>query len=132
MLKEDVIKDYAKTLELINYQVAELCRIKEELEGRLAAFLEHPDEGQKTYIQGKYKITVNTGFNYTLNKEEYEILGNRLPACFQPVTKRVAYDLNKDVIRDIERYGSKEEIKLLSEFVSKKPKKLYIKLSQGV
>lgn len=132
MLIEDAIKDYAKALEMINYQVAELSRIKEELEGRLASFLEHPDEGQKTYVHGKYKITVSTGYNYTLNKEEYEILGNRLPACFQPVTKRIAYDLNKDVIRDIERYGSNEEIKLLSEFISKKPKKLYVRLTQGV
>ena len=71
MLREDYIKDTAKTLQQINYQVAELLRIKEELEQRLAATLEHGEEGQTTYVEGRYKIVVKTGFNYTLDKDEY-------------------------------------------------------------
>jgi hypothetical protein len=132
MLKNDAIQEYSKELLRISYQIAELARIKEELEAKLFNWLQHPSEGQKTYIQGKYKITMTTGYNYKLDIEEYEILGAQLPRCFHPVTQRIAYDLNKDVIRDIEKYGSKEEQLILSKFVSKTPKKLYVRVSPGV
>jgi translation elongation factor EF-Ts len=132
MLQQDAINDTVTTLNLVNYQVAELLRIKEELEARLCALLEHGDEGSKTYTHNKHKITVSTGYNYSLNKEEYEILGSRLLPCFDPVRKRVAYDLDKTIIRDAEKYGSAEELALLAQFLEKKPKKLHVKIIAGV
>jgi len=132
MQKQDKIIDITKTLNTINYQVAELSRIKEELEIQLNALIEHPEDGSKTYVCGKYKVTITSGFNYSLNKEEYEILSCNLPECFNPVRKKVAYELDKSVIRDAEKYGSQEEINLMSQFISKKPKKLHIRISAGV
>lgn len=130
--KDDKIKETIITLNTISYQVAELLRIKEELEKRLCNYLEHGDDGSKTYTCDKWKATVTTGWNYTLDKEEYEILKDSLPACFNPVVERVAYDLDKKIIKDCEKYGSSTELELLSKIVSKKPKKLHIKITAGV
>lgn len=126
------IQELSLTLENVNYQIAELSRIKEELEIKLNNIIKHPDEGQKSYIYGKYKITITSGYNYTLNKEEYLTLGSRLPECFNPVKERIAYDLDKKIIKDCEKYGSNEERLLLSDIICKKPKKLHIKIGQGV
>lgn len=130
--KQNLITDNIRTLELVNYQVAELLRIKEELEARISALLEHGDEGSKTYVHEKWKVTVTSGYNYSLNKSEWEVLGSHIPKCFNFVTQRVSYDLNKSVIKDAEKYASPEELELISRVLSKKPKKLHIKISQGV
>lgn len=131
MLREDYIQDTAKTLQQINYQVAELTRIKEELEQRLAAALEHKDEGQTTYVEGRYKITVKTGFNYTLDKDEYESIGRRLAEQFDPVSKIVKYELNKKIIRDAYTYGSKHDIEILDQIIKKKPAKLSVTIGSA-
>lgn len=132
MDKHDEIQDLISTLNNINYQAGELARIKEQLEPRLAELLNHGDEGSKTYAEKGWKVTVTSGYNYTLDKEEYAILGSRIPACFNIVTQRIAYDLNKTAIRDAEKYASSEELELISKMVVKKPKKLHIKISAGI
>lgn len=131
MLKEDYIKETAGVLEMIAYQIADLTRVKEELEKRLAATLEHGEEGQKTYVEGRYKITVKTGVNYTLDKEEYESIGKRLPAQFDPVTKVVKYELNKKVIREAYVYGSNEDKEILDAILSTKPAKLSVTIGSA-
>lgn len=130
--KNEVITDNVRTLELVNYQIAELTRIKEELEARVCALLEHGDEGSKSYTHGKWKVTVTTGYNYSLNKEEWDIIGSRVPACFNFVTQRISYDLNKKVIKDAEKYATPDELLLISQALVKKPKKLHLKITQGV
>ncbi len=132
MNRYDAITDTVSTLNMINYQVAELLRIKEELDTKLNTLLQHPEEGQKTYTHEKYKIIVKTGFNYSLNKEEYESVGNRLPAQFNPVKERIAYDLDKKIIRDAEKYASLQDLEILSSVISKKPSKLSVRIIAGV
>jgi len=132
MDRNDEIAELISTLNTINYQIAELSRIKEELDPRLAELLEHGEDGSKTYIAGKYKVTVKSGWIYTLNKEEFAIMGARLPSCFNPVTTRMSYDLNKSVIRDAEKYASADELALLAQVISKKPSKLNVRISAGV
>lgn len=132
MTRDEQVQENLKLLNTIAYKIADLSRIKEELEARVCALVEHGDEGSKTYVEGKFKVTVTTGYNYTLNKEEYEVLGARLPEQFNPVTKRVSYDLNKNIIRDAEKYASFEELSLLAQLIQKKPKKLHVKISAGV
>ena len=85
---EDEINDNVSTLNTINYQIAELYRIKEELEKRVAALLQHGDDYSKTYLCNKFKVTVKTSYIYSLDKDEYEIMGSRLPSRFNPVTKK--------------------------------------------
>ena len=130
--KDIAIKDAITTLNLINFQMAELARIKEELESRLNTLFEHAEEGQKTYTYDKWKITIKSGYNYSLNKEEYESVGSRLPKQFNPVTERIAYDINKNIVRDAEKYAGKDDLELLCQFISKKPSKLNIKITAGV
>lgn len=132
MNKEDELKDNVSTLNLINYQIAELCRIKEELEARVSALLEHCDDGSQTYTIDKYKVTVTTKYNYSLDKDEYECMGGRLPARFNPVEKKTTYHLNKQIIRDAERYCSEEELELFNSMISKKPAKLHLKITAGI
>lgn len=132
MLREDYIQDTAKTLQQINYQVAELTRIKEELEQRLSATLEHGSEGQQTYIEGRWKITVRTGFNYTLDKEKYEMLSRHLNSSLDPITRVTKYEINKKVLRDAYIHASEKELEILNEIISKKPAKLNVQITSGV
>lgn len=131
MLREDYIKDMAKTLNQVNYQIAELNTMKSELEQRLAAALEHGSEEQRTYNEGRYKIIIRSGIIYSLNKEEYEILGKRLPVQFDFVNKSVKYDINKKIIRDIYSYGSRSDIDVLESIVTKKPAKLNVTITSA-
>jgi hypothetical protein len=132
MNQRDQIIEYTKTLNTINYEIAELARIKEELEARLCALLEHNDDSSKTYVCDKFKVTVKTGYNYTLNKEEYMIVGHRLPLCFNPVKQVTKYELDKAVIRDAEKYGSPDDLKLMAQLISKKPSKLHVSIKAAV
>lgn len=125
-LNEDIT-----TLNLVNFQIAELAEIKERLEARIAESLHHGEDYSKTYQQGKFKVTVSTGWNYTLDKEEYQILESRIPEAFNPVRTRLAYDIDKQVLRDAEKYGSADDLMLLSHFITKKPKKLSIRITAG-
>lgn len=132
MIRDDELQDLISTLNSINFQIAELQRVKESLEPRVSGLLQHGDEGSKTYVCGKHKVTVKSGWIYTLNKDEYITMGARLPACFNPVTTRMSYDLNKSVIRDAEKYASSEELQLLATMISKKPAKLNVKITAGI
>ena len=129
MNKINEIKDLCLTLNNVNYQIAELLRIKEELDARVNALLEHHDDGSKTYVVDKFKITIKSGYNYSLNKDEYDAIGSRLQSCFNPVKQKISYELHKKVIRDCEKYGSKEDVLLLSQVISKKPAKLNVRIS---
>jgi hypothetical protein len=132
LIVRDSICDMASSLNKINFQIAELSRIKEELEARLNALLEHSDDCSKTYVVDKYKITITSGYNYTLNKDEYSIMKSQLPACFNPVKEKISYEIDKKVIRDAEKYGSSDDLNLLAQFISKKAKKLHVKVGAAV
>lgn len=132
LIVSEKIADKAKALELIGFQVAELLRMKEALEQQVVEMLKHGDEGQKTYIEGRYKITCRTGYNYSLNKDEYESIGKRLPAQFDPVQKVVKYELNKKIIREAYLYGSSQDKEILDAIISAKPAKLNVVVTAGV
>lgn len=126
------VKNIASQLNHINFSIAELQRKKEELEIELCSALAHGDDYQKTYIEDVYKITVTTGYNYSLNKNEYEILSSRLNSCFNPVKTKTVYEIDKKIFKQAEDYASSDEMNLLSQFIVKKPKKIHIKISAGV
>lgn len=130
--RSERIEETALTLHTISLQVAELTRIKEELEKRLNALLEHGDDCQKTYTYGRWKVTVKTGFNYSLNIDEYETLGHFLPKGFDPVRKVIKYDLNKNILKACDNYGSEDEKALMRKFVTAKPSKLNVTVKPGV
>lgn len=131
----DLIKDIKRSADAI----AELNRIKTELEARLAAMLEHGEEGQKTYYEAGYSIEVKASVNYTLDKDEYEVIKSHIPVEFDPVKKTqkmaITYTLDKKVIRNCKTYGSDELKKLLFEgsegkkpLLAEKPRSLTINI----
>ena len=132
MNREDEIKDNVTALNTVNYQLAELARIKEELEARVCALLEHGDDYSKTYLCNKFKVTVKTSYIYTLDKDEFEVMGSLLPSRFNPVTKKTAYHLDKQIIRDAEKYCSEQELSLFNSMISKKPAKLSVSIKAGI
>ena len=132
MLKEDAIVETAQVLERLAYEIADLSRCKEELEKHMAALLEHGDEGQRTYIEGRYKITCKTGWNWTLNKEKYEMIGRQLDSKLDPVQKVTKYELNKKIIRDAYASGSERDIQILDEILTKKAAKLSVTIGAGI
>lgn len=125
-------KELANNLNIIAYQIAELARIKEHLEAKLCNILQHGDDYSKTYNVGKFKVTCRTGFIYSLDKEEYAIIGSRLPKIFNPVKSKISYEIDKNVMREAEKYASQEELNLLAQVISKKPSKLSISVKAGV
>ena len=132
MLKHEAILETAKTLDRIAYEMAELARIKEELERRMMALLEHSDEGQKTYVEGKYKILLKTGYNYTLDKEKYEMLSRHLNSSIDPITRVTKYEINKKVLRESYLHASERELEILNEIITKKPAKLSVTITAGI
>lgn len=127
IIKQHNTKETINTLNIINYQVAELLRIKEELEEKLLHLFEHSDDSSKTYVFEKWKTTLTTGYNYTLDKDEYLIMKTHLR--INPVKERVAYDVDKKIIKDCERYGNEEDLALINQIITKKPKKLHVKIA---
>jgi hypothetical protein len=130
--KSERIEETALTLHQVSLQIAEMQRIKEELDKRLNALLEHSDDCQTTYTHGRWKITVKSGYIYSLDKEEYDTIGHFLPKGLDPVNKVTKYELNKNVIKACRSLGSKEENELLDQFVTRKPSKIHIKVYPGV
>ena len=132
MTTDERIKEDITTLNLVNFQIAELAEIKEKIEHRIAEALNHGDDYSKTYYEGKYKVTVSTGFLYNLDKEEYQILESRIPDAFAGIVrKRTAFDIDKTALREAEKYGSADDLNLIAQFISKKPKKLSVRIVAG-
>lgn len=132
MSLEDDIKKNVTALNKINLQIAQLNVLKEELDKRVAALLEHGDDYSQTYLCNKFKVTVKTGFIYTLDKDEYETMGSLLPPRFNPVNKKTSYHLDKQIIRDAEKYCSDQELGLFHSMISKKPAKLSVTIRAAV
>jgi hypothetical protein len=131
MNPQDELQDLISTLNNINFQIAELLRIKESLEPRVVELLGHGDDGSKTYTAGKWKVTAKTGYIYSLNKDEYQISASKLPQCFNFVKQRISYDIDKSVLRDAEKYASREELEIIATMVSKKPSKINVKITSA-
>jgi hypothetical protein len=130
--KEDYINDKVKALDFVNYQISELVDIKQKLEEEIIEGLSHAHEGSKSYVVGKYKVTIKTDFIYSLDKEEYSVLKGHVPAEFNPVKESVSYTIDKRIIKKAEDYASKDELMLLSKLISKKPAKPNVKVLPNV
>jgi hypothetical protein len=144
MDNEHRIEDILKTINLVNYQVAELVDIKTKLERQLielmgrAIFITDDNgkyimtdiahEGVKQHIVGKYKFKIKTDYNISVNKEEYEIIKCSLRTEFNPVIEKIAFSVNNKVLKDIEKYGSDDDKCLIQQFIVKTPAKPYVSI----
>ena len=126
MLLDDYIKDRACALAQVDYEIADLKRRQEILSEELREALNHIIVGTQSYTYGVYKITVKTGINYSINKEEYDVLSPRLPSMFNPVQVVSEYKLDKKKLLEARIYGSFEDIEILERIVVEKPAKLSV------
>lgn len=122
-LDEDI-----RTLDFINYQIADLIRRKEELEARIKEGIGHDVYGQRTYTVGVYDVTVTTGINYSLDKEEYAALRLHVPECFNPVKEVIDYKIDKQIVKQIDTYASDSEKAMIDKFLKRKEAKLNVKV----
>lgn len=137
--KSSKIADLVKDIKRAADSVAELNRIKDELELTLAAMLCHSEEGQKTYYEAGYTIEIKASVNYALDKDEYEAIKNFIPSEFDCVKKTknevITYTLDKKVIRNCKTYASDELKKMLFEgseqrkpLLTEKPRSLTVNI----
>lgn len=124
------INEYLGELDRINYQVAELQRIKHELEklvlketGRVEYDEEGniksiSKEGRHQHLIGKYKVKIKTEMIHKIDKGEYEIVKKSLRAEFDPVKTSVSYRIDNRVLNSVRLYGSKEDNEILDKFLS--------------
>lgn len=124
------INEYLRELDRINYQVAELIRIKGELEklvleqtrrveydenGKITNILK---EGRHQHIIGKYKVKIKTDMICKVNKAEYEVIKGMLRDEFNPVRTSISYRVDNKVLNNVRLYGSKEDNETLNKFLS--------------
>lgn len=141
---ENRIIDTLKTLNIVNFQIAELADIKGKLERQLIEFMgrarfitdddgkqtmtEIVHEGVKQHVVGKYKFKIKTDYNISVNKEEYEIVKYSLSKEFNPVTEKISYSVNNKLLKDVEKYGSDDDKMRLQQFIVKTPAKPYVSI----
>ena len=134
----EAIGEVIKEIERAKFYIADCTKVKNELKAHLAALLEH-GEGQKTYYEAGFEICVKSLTNYSLDKEEYEIIKNRIPPEFDPIRKSkkevITYNLDKKVIKNIMTYGDDELKKLVFDahdgkrpLIEEKPRTLSISI----
>lgn len=143
-IKMDKIEDLGRTLNLINYQIAELKEIKEKLERNVIELLGRAkfitdDEGKiimtdivhigvKQHVVGKFKFKIKTDYNVSVNKEEYEVIKSNLNNEFNPVVEKTSYSVNNKVLKELERYGSSVDKELVGKFIVETPAKAYVSI----
>lgn len=117
-MKELLIK-----LDLINKQIAELRLQKDDIEKLILTRVpQQPEEGQRTYEFGEYKLTIKTGINYKIDKEKF--LAMDLDDEINPIRVTTKYEVNPTVMRKLKsEYGL-----LFSEFVTEVPAKAAISI----
>jgi len=101
------------------------------LENLIAEKLNHMDMGQKTYHVCDYKLTITSGYNYTVDKAAYARLRDTLPAKFNVVQEKLTLSANKTAIREAMKYASPAELHVIAEVVTAAPAKLQIKIVEG-
>lgn len=142
MENQQRIEDTLKTINLVNYQIAELADIKVKLERQLiedmgrAKFITDDDgkyvmtdvrhEGLKQHVVGKYKFKIKTDYNISVNKEEYEVAKCLLTKEFNPVVEKISLSINNRLLKDVEKYASDEDKMLIQQFIIKTPAKPYV------
>lgn len=121
------MKDLLSKLDLINMQLASLKLEKEDLEKLILKEIpQQPEEGQRTYEFGEYKVTVKTSINYRIDKEKF--LNMDLDDDINPVRVSTKYEINPTLMRKLKGdYGL-----LFSEFVTETPAKPSIGVSYNV
>ncbi len=127
--QQELLSEHVRNLDKVNYQIAELKRIKDLIEKQIiihtgrASFDDEGNiihvekEGAETQVIDKYKVTIKTDKLYRINKNEYEIIEHTLRDEFNPVKKEFKYSINKSVYNNVLVYGSEDDKMIMDSFV---------------
>jgi hypothetical protein len=128
MLVEDRIKENIATLRLINEKMDEYARQKEILVNETSLLVNQKDCGSKTYNFGRDKFTITSGYNYKLDIDRYIDIHNVAPEICTFVKQEVKYVLDEKKISQLENSNYVADRKIVNMLITKKPKKVHIKL----
>ena len=124
------INEYLLELDRINYQVAELQRIKGEIEKLVlleTRRVEYDEEGNITnilkegrhqHIIGKYKVVIKTDMIAKIDKDQYEVVKKSLREEFNPVKTSISYRIDNKILNNVRLYGSIIDNETLDKFLS--------------
>ncbi len=141
---EDLMYDHLKNLETVNFQLAELKLIKEKIEAKILSLsgrVTYSDnetiasidkDGAETHFYGKYKVTIGTSYIYSIDKDEYAVLKNRISPLYCPIKEVVKVEVDKRKLRECERYASEDELLVLSQIITKKFAKPTVKITANI
>jgi hypothetical protein len=102
-----VLEGHVSYLNQVNFELARLVNIKEKIEKKIleetgrVIYDEHgvmkaiTYEGRQTESVGKYKLTIKTECNYSIDINKYEQLKRSLLPGLDPVKKKIQYSINK-------------------------------------
>lgn len=129
-IQEERLEETIKNLDLINFQIAELKELKEQVEKKLVRdmnLVSYDDngsiksvahDGEQSKIIGKYKVKIKTPSLWKINAKEYQIVKSRLRQEFDPVKQSVTYRVDKKVLETIKSYGSNEDQEMIESFLT--------------
>lgn len=110
-------------LERLNKQLAKLRLDKEQMELELIAVIGHEYEGSKTYDIGERSVTLKTDMIYSLDKKAYMSGDVYLSPEFDPILKKITYEVNKKLFDAYEQIAPLADREALHALVEKKPSK---------
>lgn len=117
------ITDTIVKLEKITKNLALLALERDALNQELIELFSHDYEGQKSYSEGIWRVTIKTPCVYSLNKAKYLALKDSLPEEFNPVKESVSYIVDKKACDKFVISAPKQIISLIGEMIEKKPGK---------
>lgn len=129
------MSDLNKTLDelnKLNFKLADLTAKKAELEEQVKTLLKHDVNAQRSYNVGKYKVTVTTGVNYTLDKKYYLECGKSLERDLNPVTESITYKVDPKRLNESLLMANEQELEIIHKMITEKPKKLNVKIGAAV
>ena len=127
---ESKTEEYLVELNRIKGLIADLNVAKEKMtklilkELNLAIFDDNGDviavahDGQQSFVTGKFKVVVKTPAYWKIDKNEYQIVASSLRKEFDPVKTSVSYRIDKNIVDNIQTYGSKEDMEKFLAFAS--------------
>lgn len=125
------INELLQTQQELKNKIAQYNAQLDEINGDIAQFIAHTDEGSKTESFGNFKVTRNNVLNRTLNAKSFEKWSNDGGSIPDEYHGLVEYKLalNKSVMKEMEQ----NDPHLLSEvrkFVTTKPGKTQITVKE--
>lgn len=122
-IKEDLVWRIVDATGIVEYHLGEDNK-------RVITNVAH--EGQTTEKYGKYKAKFMTLAKWEVDTDKYNEIESLLRPKFNPITTVIKYNVSTKILKDIERYGTKDDLKAIEKFMVKSYYNPSITLSPNV